>query len=93
MYLPRDANGGHVKTKIVRIGNSQGVRIPKPILEEAGIEGDVELRVIDSGLVILPASSARVGWRAASKELSERGEGGLIDEPTSSDFDDEWQWE
>ncbi len=31
-----------MKAKIVRIGNSQGVRIPTPLLEETGLEGDVE---------------------------------------------------
>ena len=45
-----------MKTKIVRIGNSQGVRIPKPLLEQAGLEGEVELRITASGIVIESAS-------------------------------------
>ena len=41
-----------MKTKIVRIGNSRGIRIPKPLLEQAGLEGEVRLRVVESGIVI-----------------------------------------
>ncbi|GAB3613796.1 AbrB/MazE/SpoVT family DNA-binding domain-containing protein [Humibacter ginsengisoli] len=44
-----------MKGKIVRIGNSQGVRIPKPILEEAGISGPLEMVVVDDGILLSPA--------------------------------------
>ena len=38
-----------MKTRLVRIGNSRGVRIPKPLLEQAGLEDEVQLRVVDDG--------------------------------------------
>ena len=41
-----------MKTKIIRIGNSQGVRIPKPLLDEAGLGDEVELRITDRGLAL-----------------------------------------
>ena len=83
-----------MKTRIVRIGNSQGVRIPKPLLEEAGLAEEVELRVGDECIVIASASEPRDGWAEAAKELHERGEDGLLDEPTATRFDDtEWEWE
>lgn len=44
-----------MKGKIVRIGNSQGVRIPKPLLEEAGISGPIEVTVVDEGILLSPA--------------------------------------
>jgi antitoxin MazE len=44
-----------MKGKIVRIGNSQGVRIPKPLLEEAGISGPIEMTVVDEGILLSPA--------------------------------------
>ena len=49
--------------KIIKIGNSQGVRIPKPIISLANLE-DVELDfvVLDSGLLITPDKKARIGW-------------------------------
>lgn len=83
-----------MKTKIVRIGNSRGVRIPKPLLEQAGLEDEVELRVVDSGLIIEGVSSYRSGWAEAALLVRERGEDGLLDEPTSTGFEDsEWRWE
>ena len=82
-----------MKTRIVRIGNSQGVRIPKPLLEEAGLEGEVELRLTADGLVVAPLAP-RAGWRADAEALRARGESGLLDEPTQTAFDEgEWVWE
>lgn len=83
-----------MKTKIVRIGNSRGVRIPKPLLEEAGLEDEVELRVVDSRIVIEGVASPRKGWEAAAAELRGRGEDGLMDELLPTAFDEtEWVWD
>lgn len=82
-----------MKTKIVRIGNSRGVRIPKPLLAQAGLEGEVELRVVESGIMIRGIDSPRVGWAEAAEELRNRGEDELLDEPTATDFDETaWVW-
>lgn len=83
-----------MKTRIVRIGNSQGVRIPKPLLEQSGLDGDVELHVTDAGILIAPVRRTREGWKDAAQLVRERGEDGLLDEPTPTDFDEaEWVWE
>jgi antitoxin MazE len=81
-----------LKTKIVRIGNSRGVRIPKPLLEQAGLEDEVELRVVDSGIMIESVSVPRAGWAEAAQKLGARG-GELLDESIATEFDDtEWTW-
>ena len=54
-----------MRTRIVRIGNSQGVRIPKPLLEETGLAGEVEIEAHDDTLVIRGAHPPRSGWDAA----------------------------
>lgn len=83
-----------MKTRIVRIGNSRGVRIPKVLLEESGLEGDVELRASEGRILIERAPEARAGWSEAARLVRERGEDGLIDEPVATEFDDnEWVWE
>jgi len=83
-----------MKTKLVRIGNSRGVRIPKPLLKQAGLADEVELRVVDESIVIEAARSPRAGWAEAARLLRERGEDGLLDEPTPTRFDaTEWEWE
>ena len=83
-----------MKTRLVRIGNSRGVRIPKPILQQVGLEDEVELLVVENGIVIRAAGSPRAGWAEAARLAHERGDDGLLDEPTPTRFDDtEWHWE
>ena len=82
-----------MKTRLIQIGNSRGIRIPKPLIEEAGLEDEVVLSVVGTGLMIEGASCLRAGWSEAARELRERGEGSLLDEPTATDFDEsEWAW-
>jgi len=82
-----------VKSRIVRIGNSQGIRIPKPLLEQAGLEGEVELHAEDGRIVIAAARRPRAGWAAAARAMQDRGEDGLLDPPTATRFDaEEWEW-
>lgn len=83
-----------MKAKIVRIGNSRGVRIPKPLLEQAGLGDEVELRVVDAGIVIEPSASPRTGWSQAARLLHERGADELLLTPVATEFDEtEWTWE
>jgi antitoxin MazE len=84
-----------MKTHIVRIGNSRGVRIPKPLLEQTGLQGEVEIAAEDDSLVIRPVKKPRDGWAAAFQELARRGEDTLLDPaaPALSTWDeDEWEW-
>lgn len=82
-----------MKTRLVPIGNSRGVRIPKPLLDQVGLEDEVELRVVENRIVIAAASAPRAEWAAAAKLLHQRGEDGLLDEPTPTRFDEtEWEW-
>ncbi len=82
-----------MKTKIVRIGNSQGVRIPKPLLEEAGLGDVVELRITESGLVLEPLTRARSGWAEAARLMTESSEAQELDPFLPTDFDEsDWEW-
>lgn len=83
-----------MKTRIVRIGNSQGVRIPKPIIAAAGLEEVVEFKVLESGLLITNVNSVRVGWEAAAERMHAANADRLLDPPESSAFDlAEWSWD
>lgn len=55
---------GTIRTRLVKVGNSQGVRIPKLLLEQRGIQTDVETEVQGNSLIIRPASHPRAGWEA-----------------------------
>lgn len=84
-----------VKTRIIRIGNSQGVRIPKPMLEQSGLTGDVELEVGDKRIVIHAVEQPREGWESAFAAMAEHGDDQLVDPAViDSEWDsEEWQWE
>lgn len=87
--------GSTVKARIVKMGNSRGVRIPKTILEQLGLGEEVELSVRDDHLVIRPGSKPRVDWDRQFKQMAERGDDRLLDEPavSTSEWDaDEWEW-
>ena len=82
-----------MRAKIVRIGNSQGVRIPRPLIEQAGLDEQVELHVEGATIVIRPARVAREGWSSAFAQMSSVGDDSLLDGPSSGSFDeDEWDW-
>ena len=82
-----------MKTKLVRIGNSRGVRLPKPLIQEAGLTDEVEVQVRDGALIIRSAVRPRAGWAEAAKRLRQRGQDRLLDPPTATRFDDvEWRW-
>ena len=81
-----------VRARIVRIGNSQGIRIPKPLLEQAGLGDEVELTLSGRSLILTPARPARAGWASAFADLAGDGADELIETP-APDFDDtEWAW-
>lgn len=82
-----------MKAKIVRIGNSRGVRIPKPLLEEAGLEGQVELRIVEGGIMIAADRPPRTGWADAAALAEKRGDNTLLDDVVPTRFDEvDWEW-
>lgn len=84
-----------MKTRIVRIGNSQGVRIPKPLLEQSGLGEEVYLELENGRIIIRAADQPRQGWEQAFRAMAERGDDVLLDSdaPASAVWDDEeWEW-
>ncbi|MGH7557546.1 MAG: AbrB/MazE/SpoVT family DNA-binding domain-containing protein [Gemmatimonadota bacterium] len=82
-----------MKTRIVRIGNSQGIRIPKPLLEASGLGEEVDLEVHDHRIVISAATRPRETWEAAFMSMTEEGDDFLLDSETSGTTWDEEEWE
>lgn len=84
-----------MKARIIRIGNSHGIRIPKSVLDQTGLSGEVELEVRDHTLTIHPVAKTRARWDEAFQEMSRRGDDRLLDPDltgaTAWDRED-WQW-
>jgi antitoxin MazE len=84
-----------MRTRIVKIGNSQGVRIPKLLLERSNLAEEVELEAEENRIVIRSTRQPRQGWESAFRTMAERGDDSLLDYnlPTQTRWDeDEWQW-
>ena len=68
-----------MKTSIVPIGNSKGIRIPKSILEQCDIQREVELKVEESRIIIMPVENhPRQGWEDAFRRMSANQDDELI---------------
>ena len=81
------------KTRIVRIGNSRGIRIPKTLLDEANLPDEVELHAQPGRLVVQRVRRPRSGWAAAAKRMRARGDDRPLDQMTATKFDREkWEW-
>ena len=99
---PRHAGAGPVlfcdynvimRTSLIAIGNSRGVRIPKAVLEQVGLEDEIEMDVRGNELVIRSPRKPREGWEDAFREMAARGDDRLLDEYTPTEFDHtEWTW-
>jgi antitoxin MazE len=84
-----------MKTRIIKIGNSQGIRIPKMLLEQSGLGEEVELEVHNTQLVIRPAERPRQGWDEAFRSMAEHADQRLLDGDLTGQAswdEDEWQW-
>lgn len=85
-----------MKTKLIRIGNSKGIRIPKPLIEQSALTDEVELIVGDHEIILRSASSPRQGWEKAFRDMAKNHDDVLIDvhSPTvDNQWDkDEWTW-
>lgn len=81
------------RTRIVRIGNSRGIRVPRALLEQANLREEVELYAEPGRIVVRSVESPRAGWAEAAKAVRERAEDRLLDPPQPTRFDeDEWEW-
>jgi len=83
-------------TKIVRIGNSRGIRIPKSFIEQSGIKNEVELELKDDKIIIKSLSGVRKNWDLAFQRMSENNDDILLDQESvikqSSWDNEEWTW-
>ena len=79
-----------VRAKLVRVGNSRGVRLAKPLREVAGLADEVEMEAAPGVLTIRPSAHPRAGWAEAASSFQPEG---LLEEMSATRFyDEEWSW-
>jgi antitoxin MazE len=82
-----------LRARIVRIGNSRGVRLPKALIDQANLPEEVELHAVPGRITVKAVRRPRDGWADAARRMSARGEDQLLDAPSPTEFDEkEWEW-
>lgn len=85
-----------MKTKVVKIGNSRGIRIPKSLINESGLKNEVELEVGNGQIIIKSISKSRESWEAAFKKMAKNKNDILLDADETlaqTKWDkEEWEW-
>jgi antitoxin MazE len=84
-----------MRAKIIKIGNSQGIRIPKLFLEQTRLGDEVELEAQDDQIIIRPVTYPRQGWDEAFQAMAEHGDDQLLDDDLIGQTrweQEEWEW-
>jgi len=82
-----------VRTQIIKIGNSRGIRIPKPLIDQAKLGNEVEIAVQRGHLVIRAVSRPRQGWDEQFRAMADQGDDQLLDMPVPTKWDrSDWVW-
>jgi antitoxin MazE len=85
--------GTVLKARVIKIGNSHGVRIPKVWLDQLALGDEVEMAMEAEQIVIRPAHRPREQWEAEFRAMAARGDDQLLPAPAATEFDqDEWTW-
>ncbi|OGU39211.1 MAG: MazE family transcriptional regulator [Ignavibacteria bacterium RIFOXYB2_FULL_35_12] len=85
-----------MKTKVIKIGNSRGIRIPKSLIDESGLKSEVEIEVNDGQIIIKPISKNRESWETEFRKMAKNKDDILLDSEIlveQSKWDkEEWEW-
>ena len=74
-----------IKTRLIRRGNSCGIRVPKLLLDRTALPDEVELRAEPGRIVVSAVSRPRSGWAAKARAMRARGEDVLLDDKMFSE--------
>lgn len=70
-------------THLIKIGNSQGIRIPKTIIKQSDFEGkELKLQLVSNGILITPKNQVRYGWKESIDKV--------LDSQVTEKIDHEW---
>jgi antitoxin MazE len=83
-----------MKSQIIQIGNSKGIRIPKPILEQCQLGDEIELEAQPGQLIVRPVGGPRRDWPAAFEKMAQYGDDTLLDDggPATKWTRKDWKW-
>jgi antitoxin MazE len=80
-----------MRTNLIKIGNSKGVRITSNIIKECELGNEIEIKVLDKKVIIEAIRKPRSDWNISFEKMNKNKEDVLINE-SSNDFDKDWEW-
>jgi len=80
-----------MRTNLIKIGNSKGVRITSNIIKECELGNEIEIKVLDKKVIIEAIREPRSDWNSSFEKMHKNKEDLLINE-SSNDFDKDWEW-
>ena len=83
-----------IRTRLIKIGNSQGIRIPKVVLDQLQLTDTIELELQDEQLIVRSIKAPRTDWRSAFQQMAAQADDHLLDSqylPTGWE-ESEWEW-
>ena len=80
-----------MKSNLIKIGNSKGVRITSSIIKECELGNEVEIKVVDKKVIIEALKEPRSNWNSSFEKMHKNNEDILISE-SRNDFDKDWEW-
>jgi antitoxin MazE len=82
-----------IRSKVVKIGNLRGIRIPRMVLEQAGLTDEMEMTVEGNKLIIQASRYPRQDWEERFAEMAKYGDDQLLDNvPPTKWNEEEWTW-
>lgn len=80
-----------MKSNLIKIGNSKGVRINSNIIKECELESEVEIKVVDKKIIIEAVKEPRADWNKSFEDMHKSNEDTLLI-TNGNTFDKDWEW-
>jgi antitoxin MazE len=80
-----------MKSNLIKIGNSKGVRINSSIIKECELDNEVEIQVVNKKIIITAVKEPRTGWNKSFENMHKNNEDILLINNGNA-FDKDWKW-
>lgn len=80
-----------MKSSLIKIGNSKGVRINSNIIKECELESEVEIKVVNKKIIIEAVKEPRADWNKSFEKMHKKNEDNLLIN-NGNIFDKDWEW-
>ena len=80
-----------MKSNLIKIGNSKGIRINSSIIKECELEDEIEIKVVDKKIIIEAVKQPRADWNKSFEDMHENNEDTLLI-TNGNTFDKGWEW-